>query len=172
MDPTEKIELGVLRAEKRMLDQHLKRVEDDNNNLRRKVEELQNERVDLIRQNAVNKEKNELEIERAKLEADRERKGGLEGIMGDLKDPEMLKFLAGFLKPDHPMFQNAAPVNGLPAAATRFHENDDVNMILTDLPNTIKEMDPVLISKVYMIFQKFNETPALIEQVFSQLNIA
>lgn len=174
MDIKEKIEFETLKVKHDMLSGVFDTLKAENAQLRKKVDELHEEKLALVKENSVSNERNKLDMEKAVFEAQKQQKEGLSGLMGELNEnPEVLKLLVGIIKPDHPMLKdgNYESMEGTrQIEPPRFHDDDNVNALLTDMPNTIKNLDPKAIAKIYYIFMEgFAKKPENIHKVYEML---
>lgn len=170
MNITDQINYGVLQAKHELLVQRSSQLENENKELRKKVDILHDEKLQLVKDQSVLAERAKLDIDKAKFEVQQEAKGGLTGLMSEVNEnPEIVKMLLGALVPNHPMFKegfSGTDNNTKQIQQTKYHDNPDINTILTDLPNTLKTLDGEKIAKVYVIFQSFMSAPEKIETVY------
>lgn len=174
MNANDQLNYAVLQVKHEMVTNQKNALEKEVNELRKKVDVLHEEKLALVKENTVSGERNKLEMEKAIFEAQKQQKEGLSGILEEVKEnPDLLKMIAGFIKPDHPMFkesENQSMEGTKQIEAPRFHDNDEVNALLSDMPNTIKSMDPKLIAKIYYIFMEgFAKDPENVNKVFASL---
>jgi len=176
MDVNDQIEYKVLQVKHEMLLNQKNELDQKVKDLTKKVDTLQDEKLELVKSQAVSKEKHELEVERARFAAEKESKDGLSGIVDFAENnPETIKMLVGLFKPDHPMFKNeemngASNTPALESGPVKYHSDPEINVVLQDLPNTIKTLSGEQIAKIYMVFLKFKENPESIETVHSLLH--
>lgn len=173
MNPKDELGYAVLQVKHEMITNQKNALEKEVNELRKKVDLLHEEKLALVKENTVSGERNKLEMEKALFAAQQTQKEGLSGFIGELNEnPETLKMLIGFLKPDHPMFKegNDDMAGTKQIEAPRFHTSDEINSLLTDMPNTIKDLDPKIIARIYYIFlEGFAKDPATVKTVFELL---
>jgi hypothetical protein len=170
MTVDDQIAFGVLKVEHRLVCHRKDELERDNKALQQKVDKLHDEKLDLVRQNTVQNEKNELEIERAKLNMDKESKVGLSGMLSELKEnPELIKAAVGFINPNHPMFKEkqTEPVGELEA---KLHDEPEADLILKMIPKQLADKDGELISKMYVVFVNLLAKPEALDKVYNEFN--
>lgn len=101
------IENASMKTELMFLKQDNERLKESNKKLDQKNEELFNEVSKLTRELATDKEKNNLEFQRKELELLSKQKGGLSGIVEEVKnlDPKTIALFGSFLQPNNKNFQ-------------------------------------------------------------------
>jgi hypothetical protein len=172
MDTKDYIEFQVLKLGNEALKNQYDESKAKIKQLEKKVEDLHEENKQLIRTSSVQEDKHALALERQKLDTEREAKSGLNGLIGDLtKDPELIKMIAGFIKPDHPMFKTDAPaLNGASepkAGEVKYSEDKDANTVLNALPLSLSQKDGRTISAVFLLFQEFINKPDTLESAIT-----
>lgn len=171
MNPKDELGYAVLQVKHEMITNQKNSLEAEVKELRKKVDTLQEEKLSLVKENTVSGERNKLEMEKALFQAEKGTKEGLSGLMGELNDnPETLKMLIGLFKPDHPMFKEEGVAGTKQIEAPSFHADKEINALLSDMPNTIKDLDPKIIARIYYIFlEGFAKDPTKVEIVFELL---
>jgi hypothetical protein len=166
MDNKDYIDFKVLQSEHKRLEQTHEESKSKIVKLEKKVEELHDENKQLLRENLTKEDKHALALERTKLDLEKEGKDGLSGMIGELtKDPDTLKMIIGFLKPDHPMFKenNQAALEGAVATEIKYTEDSDVNMVLNDIPRSLSQKDGKTIGEMYLLFKELINDPGKLE---------
>ena len=163
----ETIEFEVLKVKHEMVTTDRDNLKIKVKELEKKVDDLQDEKLKLVKENGTAEEKHKLALERQQLESEREAKSVLSGIVEDLNaNPELIKTIAGFINPNHPMFKESG-VNGLPPATeTAYHNDVDANNVLKELPKMFSNVEPALVIRFYTIAMEFVKEPIKVEQVF------
>lgn len=170
MDQKDYIDFKVLQSEHKRLEHIYDESKSKVKQLETKIEDLHEENKKLLRDNLTKEDKHELALERSKLEMERESKEGLSGLMGELtKDPDTLKMIVGFLKPDHPMFKSEGEQKALEGAndSTReikYTEDSQTNTVLNDIPRVLSQKDGDTIASIYLLFQKLIADPDSLKQ--------
>ena len=167
MNDKDYIDFKVLQIEQKRLEQYTEECKCKIIKLEKKVDELHDENKKLLRDNTTKEDKHKIALERERLNLDKEAKGGLSGLMGELNEnPEILKMIAGFIKPDHPMFKE----NGVGAVPQieeiRYHTDDDANNVLKEIPKQFKNVDAALVIRFFTLAHKFASEPLKIEEAF------
>ena len=163
MDTKDYIEFRVLQGEHRRLEDSASEAKTKIAKLEKKIEELHEENKKLLRDNLTKEDKHEVALEKVKLQMEREGKDSLSGIVGELtKDPDTLKMIIGFLKPDHPIFKEQEQ-KALGAAKEpteiKYTEDTEVNSVLNDIPRSLSQKDGKTIAEIYLLFQEFITKP-------------
>ncbi len=158
MDIKDQINYRVLQSEHEMLKGVYQEAKTKVQALEKKIEDLHDENKQLIRSSAIKDDKHAVDLERAKLEMDREAKGGLSGLVGELtKDPDLLKMIAGFIKPDHPMFtENKQPaLDGAGSIDVKYSDDKELNEVLKQLPLSLSQQEPATVTAIFLLVQEF-----------------
>lgn len=143
-------ELSFLKQRNAELEERTKKAE-------LKQDELYSENLKLNRH--VNEESSKLHLEHEKklIELERDKKGGLSGIMDEAKNmpPEMWQFLAGLL-PNHPMGKMLAPAN-TPTnenLGTK-HSNADAQSCIDLVNSLLVNHDAESVGKLTLLIESF-----------------
>lgn len=171
MDTKDYIDFRVLQTEHKNLEQRYDDSKNKITKLEKKIEELHDENKQLLRDNATKEDKHSLALERAKLEMEREGKEGLSGILGELQEnPMLIEAVVGFLNPKHPMFDKNKEQKALAGAEQENQEikytaDEQVNLVLNDIPRKLSQTNGDTISKIYLLFQEFLAKPDILHTV-------
>jgi len=167
MSDKDYIDFKVLQSEHNRIKDSNEEKKERIKKLELKIEELHEENKKVLRENITKDDKHALAIEREKLNLEKEAKGGLSGLVGELSEkPELLKMIAGFIKPDHPMFKDDS-VGKIEVEEVRYHDDEDANNILKEVPKLFKLIDPALVIRFYTISTQFAKQPTKIEEAFN-----
>lgn len=173
MNSTDMVGYEVLKVRHELLQGAHDTLKKEHEDLRKKVDRLQDEKLDLVKENSVNKEKNELELARVKFNAEKDAKDGLAGVMDYVNDnPDTVKMILGAIFPNNPNFNSTgnAPGTTKVIEPITYHDDKDINALLVDMPNTIKELDGAKIAMIYAIFNYgFAKDPNTIDKVWEVL---
>jgi hypothetical protein len=171
MSDKEYIDYRVLQSEHKRLSETFDEAKSKIKTLEKKVEDLHDENKQLLRDNTTKDDKHALAIDRQKMDAEREIKGSLSGVIGELNEnPELIKTIVGFLKPDHPMFKenNQPALEGAEVKELKYHDDADANAILNDIPRMLSQLDGETMAKFYLLFKNFLATPQNLNTAYSQ----
>jgi hypothetical protein len=167
MNDKDYIDFKVLEVKHETLQSSFIELQEKNKKLEKKVDELHDENKNLLRDNLTKEDKHALEIERAKLNFEKEGKEGLSGLIGDLtKDPETLKMIVGFINPKHPMFNQEEPkqIESQSFGSVKYTDDNDTNQVLNDIPLSLSQKDGKTIAEIYLIVKELLNDSIKLEQ--------
>lgn len=166
---SEKIELEVLKVKHEMVSSDRDTLKSRVKELERKVDELQDEKLKLVKENGTAEERHKLNLERELLAIEKESKSGALGFIEEInQNPELIKAVVGFLKPDHPMLKDSGMGNAQIQEAV-YHTDADANNVLKELPKLFQNVGPEQVIKFYTVAMAFVKEPEKIEPIFKQI---
>ncbi len=146
---------------------------DDTKQRLRKEEErsgvLFNETLDLQRKLASQKDRLELEYATKKLELEKDRQGGLSGLVGELNEnPELVKALIGLINPKHPMFDqnNQALLSG--GCECPKHPEADGKMIIDTIVKALITQKVEVLGMLQIVIGSYLMKPALLKEAYDK----
>lgn len=171
MDTLTAIENAKLSIELQFTKKRAEELEEKNKSLERKVDTLHEDNVKLVRENGITKDKSDLEIEKAKVEALSKKSEGLSGVIDEVtKIPkEGWQFLAGMF-PDHPMNKMLnAPASGTTEQlnGSEKHENSDAQAFIELINENLVTLTPENISMITMLIDAFKKKPELLLKIYT-----
>ncbi len=169
------IELAQLKAETKYLQEKVTELQNRNKFLERKNDEYHAENLSLLRENATEKDKRNLEFKQKELELLAKQKQGLSGAFEDIKTlpPEAWQFVAGLL-PNHPMSKgllpaNSTPVqNNTPLSGGSKHPDTDAQACMEVIDTLLIKQTPEIVGMSAMLIEHLITHPTILRTVYEK----